>query len=197
MQRTFRWLYYGKRQREIALGLLIGTSASYGFGAWQLQRPLHVYADSSVADSKSWTSRTAEVSSKSSKAVRSEKDSKERKGTGGLGNTQKPPPQTKGHSPFENGDDLPEVSGSTWQNLTNRVSAVSDSFTGWDFEGVRSKITNTIVPEWIRVLPFYVHKIQDELSGAPQSLGWECWENAHDPEGKEGHSKPGLNTYRL
>lgn len=173
MQRTFRWLYYSKRQKEVALGLIIGSSASLGVGAWHFRRPLR--ADSgSVADSKSWSSKTTKISNNASRSRR----------PGNLDNTQSPPPQTKGHSPFEKEDDSSEVSASTWQNLTNRVSTVSDSFTGWDFEEVRSKITNSIVPEWIRVLPFYIHKIQDEVSGSPQSLGWECWENAHDPECK-------------
>jgi len=43
-------------------------------------------------------------------------------------------------------------------------------------------ITDSIVPAWVRVLPRYVDKLRDELSGAPQSLSWECWEDAHDPE---------------
>jgi phospholipase A2 len=62
------------------------------------------------------------------------------------------------------------------------VSEVCDSFTGWDFGALRTKITEKILPSWIKMMPEYMDKLQNELSGAPYSLSWEIWEDAHDPE---------------
>lgn len=184
MQRTFRWMYYGRRQREIAIGLAFASSATIGVGAWHAQRPLLADAGS-LEQTRSWSSKpTVTSDSTSTTSGRHSKDSSEDtvKGPGGKQNTQAPPRQTKGHSPLESEGDVPEASKSAWQDAAKRVAAVSDSFNGFDFDAIRTKITDAVLPSWVRLLPNYVHKIQDELSGAPYSLGWEVWEDAHDPE---------------
>lgn len=185
MQRTIRWQFYTKRQRDIALGLLLGSSLSTGLGAaYYSRRPLLAHGGS-LEQSKSWRSKSTVISSDSSTSKDRSQDSADKKdiqAPESAKNTQDPPLQSHGHSPFEGKDDLPEAPTSAWQEATKRVAAVSDSFTGFDFASIRSKITDTILPSWIRMLPEYVHKVQDELSGAPYSLGWEIWEDAHDAE---------------
>jgi phospholipase A2 len=92
-----------------------------------------------------------------------------------------PPPQTKGHTKFDSEEDH-DSPVSAWENATNRISEASDSFTGWDFGALREKITEKILPSWIKMMPEYIEKLQNELSGAPWSLSWEIWEDAHDPQ---------------
>ncbi|KAF2089501.1 FabD/lysophospholipase-like protein [Saccharata proteae CBS 121410] len=55
-------------------------------------------------------------------------------------------------------------------SLPQTVSALGDTLTGY------------IVPEWVKVLPGFVTKLQNELSMAPGSLAQEVWWEANDPE---------------
>ena len=183
MNRTFRWAYYGRKQREIARRLAFGSAVVFGAGVWQSQRPL--LADSgSATETKSWSTKTAVVSHSTPLSARSSDGPNTRNvpiPTSTVG-SQIPPPQTKGHSTFDSEGDLSDEATSAWEDATDRVAAVCESFTGWDFGALRSKITNVILPSWIRMLPNYLDKLHNELSGAPWSLGWEIWEDAHDPE---------------
>ncbi|GAO15748.1 hypothetical protein UVI_02043240 [Ustilaginoidea virens] len=43
------------------------------------------------------------------------------------------------------------------------------------------KVTDLILPDWSKLVPGYVKKLQRELSMAPGSLADEIWEEAHDP----------------
>lgn len=44
-----------------------------------------------------------------------------------------------------------------------------------------SKVVDFILPEWTKLLPGYLRKLQRELSLAPGSLADEVWAEAHDP----------------
>ena len=172
MNRIFRWKYYSKRQRDVALGLAFGTTAASGVVISRARRPL--LADSgSATETESWASKFIPFpSSTAEDSGRLKPDKSER---------HIPPPQTKGHSVFDSeGDNDSPVSA--WENATNRVSEVCDSFTGWDFGALRTKITEKIMPSWMKMMPEYMDKLQNELSGAPYSLSWEIWDDAHDPE---------------
>lgn len=71
---------------------------------------------------------------------------------------------------------------STWQAASVQISAVCGSLVGLDMSSLGDKITNWIVPAWMKALPALVNKLQNELSMAPWSLSWEIWNDAHDPE---------------
>lgn len=43
------------------------------------------------------------------------------------------------------------------------------------------KVLDYILPEWSKLLPAYLRKLQRELSMAPGSLADEIWQEAHDP----------------
>lgn len=175
MHRTFRWIYYTKRQRDVALGLAIGSSAAAGVGVWRSRRPLLAESNSST-EPESWASKFNPFAEKET----GRKSVQARKGSEG---SHAPPAQTKGHSTFDSeGDDDKDGPISAWQDATNRVSEASDSFVGWDFGALRTKITERILPAWMKMMPEYMDKLQNELSGAPWSLSWEIWEDAHDPE---------------
>ncbi|KAF2760666.1 FabD/lysophospholipase-like protein [Pseudovirgaria hyperparasitica] len=51
-----------------------------------------------------------------------------------------------------------------------------------DFESIGDKITNLLVPDWVKLLPEFITKLQNELSMAPGSLAEQIWWEAHDPE---------------
>lgn len=48
-------------------------------------------------------------------------------------------------------------------------------------EGLSDKVVDMIMPEWSRLIPAYVRKLQRELTLAPGSLAAEIWNEAHDP----------------
>lgn len=90
---------------------------------------------------------------------------------------QDAPPQSrraKGYSGEEN--DTAEGK-SAWQTITSKFpqSAPSPS-------GISDSIIDLIVPNWVKVLPAFIRKLQNELSMAPGSLAEEIWYEANDPE---------------
>lgn len=174
MNRTFRWRYYSKRQRDVLLGLAFGSTAAVGVTIVRSRRPL--LADSgSTTETKSWISKNNPFSNPSTES------GKQRLKAPDKHEDHPSPPQTKGQTTFDSGGDG-DAPVSAWENATQRVSQVCDSFTGWDFSALRTKITEKILPSWIKIMPEYMDKLQNELSGAPYSLSWEIWEDAHDPE---------------
>lgn len=182
MRRTLRWSVYSPRQRAVLLGLALGTSATAGVGAWSSRPTL---ADSGEHETPATTSRSRSFLSWHNVplAQRNTEGSRpQQRLPPGTEGQQSPPSQTKGHETFHGEADLSKESTSAWQSATNKVSETTDSFTGFDFGALRDRITSAIVPSWARVLPIYIHKLQDEMSGAPWTLLWEIWEDAHDPE---------------
>ena len=177
MSRNFRWILYTKRQRDVALGFTFGSAAAFGVGVgtWRYRRPL--LADTgSTTETKPWNSKANLISTPSTSD-----SGRKRAVTSDKTESSNPPPQTKGHTKFDSEEDH-ESPVSAWENATNRISEASDSFTGWDFGALREKITEKILPAWIKMMPEYIEKLQNELSGAPWSLSWEIWEDAHDPQ---------------
>ncbi len=65
-----------------------------------------------------------------------------------------------------------------WTSLLAPVTSVADI----EWSSVGDKITDYILPDWAKVLPGFLKKLQNELSGAPGSLAEEIWQEAHDPE---------------
>ncbi|KAK3721728.1 hypothetical protein LTR37_002893 [Vermiconidia calcicola] len=187
MSRTIRWTVYGRRQREV-LGLAIGFSAVFGAGLYQLKVRRPLLADGGTySETKTWGTKRTIVSHNESLAERSKKSSEQRKQTPidasspGTGATQPPPPQTKRQSTSDSTGDHLNKSTSASQDVTDKYTTIWDSITVLDFRALRSKITDAM-PSWIKYVPGYIDKLQDELSMAPWSLGWEMWEDAHDPE---------------
>ncbi|KAK1062588.1 hypothetical protein LTR74_010168 [Friedmanniomyces endolithicus] len=183
MHRAIRWHHIGARRRQYALGTAFGASTVVAYHIWGAPRLL--LADSATED---WSARPATVTSNQSFSDHAHglRDAAGRidalQTTHPRTSTDVPPPsQTERHSGLDLKASLPD-SPSAWSNVTDSVAAVGATITGFDFASVREKITGAIVPSWVRMLPGYVHKLQDELSMAPWSLSWEIWEEAHNPE---------------
>ncbi|GKT93355.1 cytosolic phospholipase A2 zeta [Colletotrichum tofieldiae] len=68
--------------------------------------------------------------------------------------------------------------GAAWYNFALKFETLSDVT---DVEWSADKIVGFILPEWSRLIPGYIRKLQRELSMAPGSLADEIWREAHDP----------------
>jgi len=69
---------------------------------------------------------------------------------------------------------------SAWGNFSTKFALFS-SVADLEWGSVADKITDFIMPDWAKVLPDYIAKLQRELSMAPGSLADEIWQEAHDP----------------
>ncbi|KAK7518224.1 acyl transferase/acyl hydrolase/lysophospholipase [Phyllosticta citriasiana] len=59
---------------------------------------------------------------------------------------------------------------SVWDGVVVAISSLPETVSG------------LLVPDWVRTLPAFISKLQNELSMAPGSLAEEIWNEAHDPE---------------
>lgn len=82
--------------------------------------------------------------------------------------------------PFQTDKQVAASDDSAWGNFTNRFalfSAVADL----EWSSMADKIVDVVMPDWAKLLPEYISKLQRELSMAPGSLADEIWQDAHDP----------------
>ncbi|PBP28884.1 putative cytosolic phospholipase A2 zeta [Diplocarpon rosae] len=84
--------------------------------------------------------------------------------------------------PFQQGGEAVAASldGSAWGSFTTKFaifSSVADSSWG----SVTESVVDFVMPDWAKMLPAYIGKLQKELSMAPGSLADEIWQEAHDP----------------
>ncbi|KAL6703377.1 hypothetical protein ACN47E_009719 [Coniothyrium glycines] len=90
---------------------------------------------------------------------------------------QDAPPQTRVAKGYSGEDQDASLKQSAWQTITSKFpkppplpSSISDT------------LIDLIVPNWVKVLPAFIRKLQNELSMAPGSLAEEIWYEANDPE---------------
>lgn len=51
-----------------------------------------------------------------------------------------------------------------------------------EWRNLSDKVLDFILPDWAKLVPGFIRKLQRELSMAPGSLADEIWQEAHDPE---------------
>lgn len=91
---------------------------------------------------------------------------------------QAPPPQTRVvKKPDGEGNQVEEEKVSAWQAITRKISEAPKSVTS-----LGDSIVDYVVPDWAKLLPGFVRKLQNELSMAPGSLAEEIWYEANNPE---------------
>jgi phospholipase A2 len=66
---------------------------------------------------------------------------------------------------------------SAWQTITTSFASPTSSATY-----IGDSILDYVIPHWVKVLPGFIKKLQNELSMAPGSLAEEIWYEANDPE---------------
>lgn len=71
-------------------------------------------------------------------------------------------------------------SSAAWLNFSSSFETFSNA-ADIEWTGLSDKIVDFILPEWSKLIPGYVRKLQRELSLAPGSLADEIWRDAHDP----------------
>ncbi|KAF2456078.1 acyl transferase/acyl hydrolase/lysophospholipase [Lineolata rhizophorae] len=66
--------------------------------------------------------------------------------------------------------------------IAGKLSSTGGALSSVEWGDLPSTLTNLIIPDWMRLLPAFLTKLQDELSMAPGSLSEEIWREANDPE---------------
>jgi len=84
--------------------------------------------------------------------------------------------------PFQQDKQTPEVltDDSAWGSFTTKFALFS-SLADVECATVSDKIRDFVLPEWAKLLPDYISKLQKELSMAPGSLADDIWQEARDP----------------
>ena len=88
---------------------------------------------------------------------------------------QDAPPQTRVAQGYSGKDDT--TGASAWQTITSSLSSPTTSIAN-----IGDSLLDYVIPKWVKVLPGYIQKLQNELSVAPGSLAEELWYEANDPE---------------
>ncbi|OAA44419.1 cytosolic phospholipase A2 zeta [Metarhizium rileyi] len=72
--------------------------------------------------------------------------------------------------------DQPETA---WDSFARRIEGVT-IVTETEWSALSERLAGMILPDWSKLVPGYLRKLQRELSMAPGSLADEIWEEAHD-----------------
>ncbi|EPE33124.1 FabD/lysophospholipase-like protein [Glarea lozoyensis ATCC 20868] len=83
--------------------------------------------------------------------------------------------------PFQQDGD-PSINSSedtAWGSFTANFALFSSLTNQWN--AVAGKLVDAVLPEWAKLLPENISKLQRELSMAPGSLADDIWKEAHDP----------------
>ena len=67
-----------------------------------------------------------------------------------------------------------------WTNFARRFESFS-LVTDLEWSALSDTLVDYILPDWSKLIPGYVRKLQRELSMSPGSLADEIWREAHDP----------------
>ena len=80
----------------------------------------------------------------------------------------------------EVGDSDRDGDQSAWTNFASRFESVS-LVTDLEWSALSDALADYILPDWSKLVPGYLRKLQRELSMSPGSLADEVWHEAHDP----------------
>ncbi|PHH62247.1 hypothetical protein CDD81_7307 [Ophiocordyceps australis] len=100
-----------------------------------------------------------------------------------LSSKPKTKPSAHSHAQHDKQDDEQEASSvdqSAWTSFSSRFESLS-IMTDLEWSDLSDKLVGFILPDWSRLVPGYLRKLQRELSMSPGSLADEIWQEAHDP----------------
>ncbi|KAG9256489.1 acyl transferase/acyl hydrolase/lysophospholipase [Emericellopsis atlantica] len=69
---------------------------------------------------------------------------------------------------------------SAWTNFAHRFESFT-IVTDLEWSALSDTLADLILPDWSKMIPGYIRKLQRELSMSPGSLADEIWREAHDP----------------
>jgi phospholipase A2 len=72
----------------------------------------------------------------------------------------------------------PDVDQSAWGRFSQKFEGISFLPST---DGLSERVVGLIMPEWVKLVPGYVRKLQREMNMAPGSLAAEIWQEAQDP----------------
>ncbi|KAF2786508.1 FabD/lysophospholipase-like protein [Melanomma pulvis-pyrius CBS 109.77] len=161
----------------VAAGLVYAPSSPCTF-----LRPIHL--DSPDPSSSSWSRQTPTILQRNQKrrdistsAKDAERKTNKSDTTTSSSGQQAPPPQSRVASGYSETETKAEDAKSAWQVITGTFANASKSVSS-----VGDTIADYVIPEWAKMLPGFVTKLQNELSMAPGSLAEQIWYEANDPE---------------
>lgn len=179
MNGAVKWLR-GRQRNNLVLSIALGCSGAAVLGSYSFVRKPLLAESTAVADG--WKRKPIVTAQPQHTATREDGSQEQQQFQSDIRRLQQPPPSSQSHAVLDaegkfHGDAL-----TAWQHAIDRIVAVCGTFQALDLMGLREKFAGVIVPIWLRQLPLWLNKIQNELSMAPWSLSWEIWEEAHDPE---------------
>ncbi|KAH7351395.1 phospholipase-like protein A2 [Pyrenochaeta sp. MPI-SDFR-AT-0127] len=174
------------RSNAVSIGLrygppcLLATAAAAGFlstqaSLWPLVRPIHLDAPSAWSSLKSSTGDRDQKRNESTSAK--DTNNKANQQDTSKPGEQKAPPQTRVAKGYSEEDDEAGNKTSAWQTITSKFPSSPPSPSS-----IGDTIIDLVIPNWVKVLPGFIRKLQNELSMAPGSLAEEIWYEANDPE---------------
>jgi cytosolic phospholipase A2 len=104
-------------------------------------------------------------------------ENKVNKQNAGKPGEQDAPPQTRVAKGYNEEDDEAGDKQSAWQTISSKFPSAPPSPSA-----IGDTIIDYIMPNWVKILPGFVRKLQNELSMAPGSLAEQIWYEANDPE---------------
>ncbi|KAF2713187.1 FabD/lysophospholipase-like protein [Pleomassaria siparia CBS 279.74] len=152
--------------------LVSAIAAGLYYSPYTLIRPIHLDAPDSTS---SW-SRQPTITQRSYKRREistSARDAEKQMNKAESGQQTRPPQSlvAQGYSKAtEQNLSAWQVISGTWANAPKLVSSMGDT------------IVDYVIPEWAKMLPGFITKLQNELSMAPGSLAEQIWYEANDPE---------------
>ncbi|MCJ1223773.1 hypothetical protein MMC12_000416 [Toensbergia leucococca] len=105
--------------------------------------------------------------------------------TANLDGTTTPPPKEAAqpqHEKDENEEEEEEDRDESmaWASFSSRFAIFHSSIAALQWSSIADLITNHIIPDWAKLLPDYILKLQREMEMGPGSLAEEIWDEAHD-----------------
>ncbi|ODA76676.1 hypothetical protein RJ55_07947 [Drechmeria coniospora] len=80
----------------------------------------------------------------------------------------------------DDGEYVQDTDKLAWISFSQRFESLSLT-TDLEWSALSDKLVGYILPEWSKLIPGFMRKLQRELSMSPGSLADEIWHEAHDP----------------
>ncbi|CAO2653638.1 Nn.00g030490.m01.CDS01 [Neocucurbitaria sp. VM-36] len=171
------------RSNAAALGLRYGppcllVTVAAGYlstpSSWSIIRPIHLDAPAAWSSPKSPHNRGQKRTESTSTEEAEDRINEESAGKPG---EQDAPPQTRIAKGYSGEEEDAADSKSAWQTITSKFPSSPPSPSS-----IGDTIIDYVIPNWVKILPGFIRKLQNELSMAPGSLAEEIWYEANDPQ---------------
>lgn len=130
----------------------------------------HLHNDSST-NSTDWPRGAPKIA-----ARRQNKDNAQIEQGNDEGKPGEQPPPSQSRMATEEGEKN-ATDATTWNGVMMSISNIPESLAAFG-----GSLSDYLVPDWVRILPGFMTKLQTELSMSPGSLADEIWREANDPE---------------